>query len=131
VYRKTDDGWQQHDGGSWSDVETPERPADGERQSSGDRDLSSLGEGDRAGAAYGNFSREQFDASSHDAAREQAGQRYGGSGSLEGREAPGSNAGTGSRAQQSNYSREQLNREVAARNGGYQNHQRRTAPRRR
>ena len=35
--------------------------------------------------------------------------------------------GTASRAQQSNYSYEQLNRDAAARNGGYQNHQRRTS----
>ena len=129
VYRKTDDGWQQHGDGGWSDVDTPERPADGERPSTGDGERSSLGEGDRAGTGDGNFSREQFDASSRDVARDQAGQRYGGSGSLEGREAAGSNAGTASRSQQSNYSREQLNRDAAARNGGYQNHQRRTAPR--
>ena len=39
--------------------------------------------------------------------------------------------GTAPRSQQSNYSHEQLNRDAAARSGGYQNHQRRTAPRQR
>jgi hypothetical protein len=87
VYRKTDDGWEQHGDGGWSDVDVPERPADGAR--------------------------------------------YGGSGSLEGRgDASGQRTtGTASQSQRSNYSHEQLNRDAAARNGGYQNHQRRTAPR--
>ncbi len=120
VYRKTDDGWQQHGDGGWSDVDVPERPGDGERA---------------AAAGDGGFSREQFDASSRDAARERTGeqlggageQRYGGSGSLESRgTADRGSVGTGSRAQQSNYSYDQLNRDAAARNGAYQNHQRRT-----
>ena len=30
VYRKTDDGWQQHGDGGWEDVDTPDRPDRGE-----------------------------------------------------------------------------------------------------
>ncbi len=93
VYRKTEDGWQQHGDGGWSNVDTPERPA-----------------GAQATEAP----------------------RYGGSGSLESREtrdAYGSRSATGTaqRPATSNYG--QLNRDAAARSGGYQNHQRRTAPR--
>jgi hypothetical protein len=131
VYRKTEDGWQQHGDGGWSDVDVPERPGDG----------SGLGDGERAaGAGDSSFSREQFDASSRDAARDRAGdqmggaggeQRYGGSGSLESRSAAGdrgglSSTGTGSRPQQSNYSYDQLNRDAEARRGGYQNYERRS-----
>ena len=36
VYRKTDDGWQQHNDGGWSDVDVPDRPADGERPGLGE-----------------------------------------------------------------------------------------------
>jgi hypothetical protein len=123
VYRKTEDGWQQHGDGGWSDVDVPERPGDG-----------------TAGIGEGGFSREQFDASSRDAVREQAGgqlggagePRYGGSGSLESRAPAGdrgsaASAGTASRAQQSNYSHEQLNRDAQARRGGYQNYERRSS----
>ena len=138
VYRKTDDGWQQHGEGGWSDVEAPERPGDGEG--------AGFGEGDRTAAAGdGGFSRDQFDASSRDAAREQAGerlgggdadgQRYGGTGSLESRGISGTSDqygqggnlgshGTQQRPSQSNTS--QLNRDAAARHGGYQNYQRRS-----
>jgi hypothetical protein len=106
----------------------------------GEGDRSGLGNGERAaGAGDGSFSREQFDASSRDAARDRAGdqmggageQRYGGSGSLESRSATGDrgslgSTGTGSRPQQSNYSYDQLNRDAAARRGGYQNYERRS-----
>lgn len=92
VYRKTDDGWQQHGDGGWSDVDVPDRP-DGGRIS---------------------------DA-----------QSYGGSGSLEprgSRDAYGGTSrgtgGTGTRPATSNT--QQLNRDAAARNGGYQNYQRRS-----
>jgi hypothetical protein len=131
VYRKTEDGWQQHGDGGWSDVDVPERPGDG---------TGGIGESERAGAGEGGFSREQFDASSRDAVREQAGgqqggasePRYGGSGSLESRSASGergsaASAGTASRAQQSNYSYEQLNRDAQARRGGYQSYERRSS----
>jgi hypothetical protein len=130
VYRKTEDGWQEHGNDGWSDVDVPERPGDG---------TGGIGEGERAaGSGEGNFSREQFEASSRDVARDRAGeqmggeQRYGGSGSLESRGAGGDragagSAGTGSRPQQSNYSYEQLNRDAAARSGGYQSYERRTS----
>ncbi len=113
VYRKTDDGWEQHGDGGWSDVDVPERPADGERAGGGD----------------GNFSRDQVGTGMTGASADSP--RYGGSGSLEGRsDASGQRAtGTASQSQRSNDSHEQLNRDAAARNGGYQNHQRRTAPR--
>jgi hypothetical protein len=97
VYRKTEDGWQQHGDGGWSDVDVPDRPAGAE------------------GA---------------DGSRIQDVQRYGGSGSLESasRDAYGGGGldagGTGSRAATSNY--QQLNRDAAARSGGYQNYQRRS-----
>jgi hypothetical protein len=97
VYRKTEDGWQQHGDGGWSGVETPERPAGAER--------GGLTEAPRYGGSGSLESRGSRDA-------------YGGS--------PGAN-GTGSRPATSNT--QQLNRDAAARNGGYQNHQRRTAPR--
>ncbi len=101
VYRKTEDGWQQHGDGGWTDVDAPERPGEG------------------------NFSREQFDAASRDVARDRAGAqgepRYGGSGSLESR------SGTTTRPATTNYN--QLNRDAAARSGGYENYQRRTATR--
>jgi hypothetical protein len=150
VYRKTDEGWQHYGGeGGWENVDVPERPGDGsglgdgERPGIGEGNRGSLGEGDRSGisdvagpgAGEGGFSREQFDASSRDVARDRASgaggePRYGGSGSLQSpsRDAGSLGAGgTGSRTSQSNY--QQLNRDAAARNGGYQNYQRRTAPR--
>jgi hypothetical protein len=141
VYRKTDSGWEQHGDGGWSPVDTPDRPEGG-----GDRP--GIGEGgDRPGAGGdGSFDRSQLDSASRDAARDRAsqqsagGQRYGGSGSLESRSigdvgAPGSQGGyrtgAGNTAAQrpatSNYN--QLNRDAAARSGGYQNYERRTAPR--
>jgi hypothetical protein len=130
VYRKTDEGWQKRDEGGWSDVDAPDRPGGGERPDAGE----------------GGFDRSQFDASSRDAARDQAAQtsggepRYGGSGSLEsrgnisevggvgqaGNRAGGSGGSMGTRSATSNY--DQLNRDAAARRGGYQNYQRRTAP---
>jgi hypothetical protein len=76
VYRKTEDGWQQHGEGGWSDVNVPERPAE---------------------------------------------PRYGGSGSLETR------TGSATRPAATNYN--SLNRDAAARYGGYQNHQRRISTR--
>jgi hypothetical protein len=128
VYRKTEDGWQQHGDGGWTDVDVPDRP---ERSASGDRP--DLGEGG------GNFSRDEFNSASRDAASDAAGSRisnvgeprYGGSGSLESRGA-GDNygsrtsgtRGTQPRASSSNYS--QLNRDASARSGGYQNYQRRS-----
>jgi hypothetical protein len=99
VYRKTDDGWQQHGDGGWSNVDTPERPA----------------------GAEGGMSRDQLDAP-----------RYGGSGSLESRETRDAygNRSTGGTAQRPATSNtQQLNRDAAARSGGYQNYQRRTTPR--
>ncbi len=129
VYRKTEDGWQQHGEGGWSDVEAPERPGNG-----GERP--GIGEGERANAGEGSFDRGQFDATSRDAARERAsqqgGQRYGGSGSISDVGTPGqagSRPAAGNTASQrpatSNYN--QLNRDAAARSGGYQNYQRRTS----
>jgi hypothetical protein len=129
VYRKTDSGWEQHGDGGWAPVETPERPGDGERP----------GGGERPNAGEGGFDRGQFDASSRDAVRDSAGrqgggQRYGGSGSLSDVGAPGSEGGyrTGvgnTASQRSSSSVNQLNRDAAARQGGYQNYERRSAPR--
>jgi hypothetical protein len=124
VYRKTDDGWQKHQDGGWSDVDVPDRPEGGERPGNGGLD--------GTGAGDGNFSRDQLGTgTAGDRAAGTEGTRYGGSGSLESRgstDAYGQRGtGTASRAQQSNYSYEQLNRDAAARNGGYQNHQRRTS----
>lgn len=107
VYRKTDDGsWQKHDDGGWSDVDVPDRP-------------------DRASA----------DARANAG---EAGQRYGGTGSLESRDAGGqgslgsrggnyggATAGTRPAGASSSYG--QLNRDAAARHGGYQTHQQRSA----
>ncbi len=116
VYRKTDDGWQQHQDGGWSDVDAPDRPGDGERP----------------GAGEGNFSRDQGGAATNDRAAGDS-PRYGGSGSLESRDTSNragqrdssyGSRGTQTRPANSNYN--QLNRDAAARNGGYQNHQRRT-----
>jgi len=131
VYRKTEDGWQQHGDGGWTDVDVPDRPGE-----SGERSEISKSHG------TGAFDRGQLDGRSRDAARdraaEQGGQRYGGSGSLESRSG-GSDAGTrgqssyhtggsstgGARPTTSNYS--QLNRDAAARSGSYQNYERRTS----
>jgi hypothetical protein len=97
VYKKTDGGWQQYSGDGWQDVDVPERPAGGEGE------------------------------------RPAADRQYGGSGSLESRDtrdaygqrAQGTGAaGTATRQPYSNH--EQLSRDAAARNGGYQNYQRRT-----
>jgi hypothetical protein len=123
VYRKTDSGWEQHSDGGWSPVETPERPGNGERPNAGE----------------GGFDRSQLDASSRDAARDRAaqqggGQRYGGSGSINDVGTPrqdGYRTGVGNTAGQrpaGSSSVNQLNRDAAARNGGYQNYQRRSSP---
>jgi hypothetical protein len=102
VYKKTDSGWQQYSDGGWQDVDVPERPGDGA--------------GDRAG----------------ERAAEAGGQRYGGSGSLESRDASATRAGSAQRASggtqpRSSYSYEQLSRDAAARNGGYESYQRRSS----
>ena len=105
----------------------PDRPEGGERPGNGGLDGS--------GAGDGNFSRDQLGTgTAGDRATGTEGTRYGGSGSLESRSSADASGqrgqgatGTASRAQQSNYSYEQLNRDAAARNGGYQNHQRRTS----
>ncbi len=113
VYKKTDDGWQTHNEGGWEDVQTPQRP--------------------KAGEDGGDFSRDQVDAASRDAAREQATQaagqgqfgdraamdgasvepRYGGSGSL---------GGTGAQTRPPYQNYDQLNRDAAARHGGNQSY---------
>jgi hypothetical protein len=115
VYRKTDDGWQKHDDGGWNDVDVPDRPGDG----------TGIGGGEGAGAGDGNFSRDQLGAAATDRAAADT-PRYGGSGSLESRDSSMASRGTETRATNSNYSYEQLSRDAKARNGGYQNHQRRT-----
>ena len=111
VYRKTDDGWQQHGDGGWSDVDVPDRPGDG------------------------GLSRDQVDTTRADGGRTANTPSYGGSGSLESRgsgDAYGDRAhsagGTTTRPATSN-THQQLNRDAAARNGGYDNYQRRSAPR--
>ena len=94
VYRKTDDGWQQHGDGGWSNVDTPQRPAGAE------------------GAQTTNAPQ------------------YGGSGSLESRDsrdAYGSTGANGTRSRPATSNTQQLNRDAAARNGGYQNYQRRSS----
>jgi hypothetical protein len=124
VYRKTDDGWQQHGDGGWSDVDVPDRPGDGTGAGLGNRD--------GAAAADGNFSRDQLGAAASDRAGGDT-PRYAGTGSLESRgtgdrasqrDSSFGSSGTQTRPANSNYS--QLNRDAAARQGGYQNHQRRT-----
>jgi hypothetical protein len=134
VYRKTEDGWQQHGDGGWSDVDVPDRPTDGERPGIGEGDRSSLADGSRTGAAEGGLSRDQLTGAQADGSRIQDVQRYGGSGSLESRDtrdayggADRGAGGTGSRPTTSNY--QQLNRDAAARSGGYQNYERRTSSR--
>jgi len=117
VYRKTEDGWQQHGDGGWSDVDVPDRPGNGD--------------GSRPGAGDDGLSGGQFDAARTDGSKVQDVQRYGGSGSLEShdsRDAYGGNrngGGTASRPATSNY--QQLNRDAVARQGGYQSHERRAA----
>src|SRR5688572_28349893 len=64
VYRKTEDGWQQHGDGGWSNVDTPDRPA----------------------GAEGGLSRDQLDGARAGGAQTTEAPRYGGSGSLESRE---------------------------------------------
>jgi len=127
VYKKTDDGWQKRGEGGWQDVQTPERP--------------------NAGEGGGNFSRDQFDAASRDAARSQATQaggsgqfgdraaqsnassttRYGGSGSLGGTGAQSAQRsqtmGGGAQARPSYQNHDQLNRDAAARHGGTRSYQ--------
>ncbi len=97
VYRKTDDGWQKHQDGGWSDVDVPDRPNAGAGGDTprygGTGSLESRGTGDRAGQ----------------------------------RDSSVGSPGTQTRPANSNYS--QLNRDAAARQGGYQTHERRTAPR--
>ena len=117
VYRKTEDGWQQHGDGGWSDVDVPDRPGNGD--------------GSRPGAGDDGLSGGQLDAARTDGSKVQDVQRYGGSGSLEShdsRDAYGGNrngGGTASRPATSNY--QQLNRDAVARQGGYQSHERRAA----
>ena len=129
VYRKTDDGWQQHGDGGWSDVNVPDRPVDGERPG--------LGDGGRTGAGEGGLSRAR---SIRPAPRADTGLtrnatvvrgslESGGSRDAYGNRGAGSGAGgTASRPATSN-THQQLNRDAAARNGGYNNYQRRSAPR--
>jgi hypothetical protein len=79
------------------------------------------------------MSRDQLDAARGGGAQTTDAPRYGGSGSLESRDTRDAygNRSAGGTAQRpatsNNY--QQLNRDAAARNGGYQNYQRRTAPR--
>jgi hypothetical protein len=133
VYRKTEDGWQQHGDGGWSDVDVPDRPGDGGQSVDGgfSRDQLDAARGDAAGGDS-NFSRDQLGAAASDRAGSDS-PRYAGTGSLESRGtgdlASQRDSNYGSRGTQtspanSNYS--QLNRDAAARQGGYQNHQRRT-----
>ncbi len=131
VFKKTDDGWQKHGEDGWQDVQKPERPD--------------------AGEGNGNFSRDQLDASSRDAARTQATQaggqgqpgdraaqngagatpRYGGSGSLGGTGSQtgqrSQDMGGGAQARPSYQNYDQLNRDSAARRGGNQSFQQRSS----
>ena len=119
VYKKTDDGWQKHDEGGWQDVQKPERP--------------------NAAEGGGNFSREQFDAASRDAAGTNAAEagttRYGGSGSLGGTSGQAGQRsqtmGGGAQARPSYQNYDQLNRDAAARRGGTKSYQGRQTQQRR
>ncbi len=107
VYRKTEDGWQQHGDGGWSNVETPDRPV----------------------GAEGGLSRDQLDAARGGGAQTADAPRYGGSGSLESRDtgdAYGNRTAGGTAQRPATSNTQQLNRDAAARSGGYQNYQRRT-----
>jgi len=119
VYRKTDDGWQKHDGGGWSDVDVPDRPDNGNRPGAGD----------------GGMSRDPLDAARTERSGGSETQRYGGSGSLESRDSRdaygGGNRGAGgtpTRPATSNH--QQLNRDAAARQGGFENYDRRSSAQR-
>jgi len=131
VYRKTEDGWQQHGDGGWTDVDVPERPGDGQRPGAGEGDRPGLADANRPAAGEGSLSRDQLAGAQADGSRIQDVQRYGGSGSLESRGSrdayggSGSLGGTGTRQAPSNY--QQLNRDAAARSGGYQNYERRSS----
>jgi hypothetical protein len=105
VYKRTDDGWQKHENGGWQDVETPERG--GQARESAE------------------FSREQFDAASRDAARAQAAEM--GAGQY-GQRSENMGAAS-SRTRPSYQETERLNRDAAARHGGYQNFNNRHAQR--
>jgi hypothetical protein len=98
VYRKTEDGWQQHGEGGWSDVDVPERPGDGTRPDAGEGTAT----GERRYGGSGSLESRAGDV---------AGNR--------------SVAGTGTRSGVSNYN--QLNRDAAARSGSYGSYQRRTS----
>ena len=110
VYRKTDDGWQQHGDGGWQDVDTPDRP---------DRGEGAGGDTPRYGGSGSLESRNT------DSARNPSGDRGGVSAGQSGYRSPSTGGATQSRSSDSNYSRSQLNRDAAARSGGYQSHQRR------
>ena len=108
VYRKTDDGWQQHGDGGWDNVDTPDRP---------DRGEGAGGDTPRYGGSGSLESR------SPDAARNPSGERGGTGAAQSGYQSPSMGGATQARPSSSDYSK--LNRDAAARSGGYQSHQRR------
>ena len=124
VYRQTDDGWQQH-----RTAAGPTSTCRIVRKAASAPVTAASRERARATGIFPVTRPVPERRAIAPAARKAP--RYGGSGSLEGRSSADASGqrgtGTASRAQQSNYSYEQLNRDAAARNGGYQNHQRRTA----
>ncbi len=122
VYRKTDEGWQKHDDGGWNDVDVPDRPNGGERpEQQGDRaNAGGAGSEPRYG---GSGSLESRDAAGTRDVGGERGQNMGGAGGSSAGQFGGAN-----RAQSSNrgdYG--QLNRDAAARSGGYQNYERRSS----
>ena len=114
VYRKTDDGWQQHGDGGWSDVDTPDRPAMARGRaatcratSSTRRALTARGPGR---AALRRLREPRVARHPGRLRRRESWHRW-------------------NRARPATSNTQQLNRDAAARSGGYQNYQRRTAPR--
>jgi hypothetical protein len=138
VYRKTEDGWQNYSDGGWQDMPTPDRP---ERPEGGEGNL-----GDRTG---GDFSRENFDAASRDAARSAGTGQYGnrmqdvgttggeyqnlgadrgrtsGSGSISG----SASVGMGTSQARPTQDVGSLNRDYQDRRGGYDSYQQRSSMR--
>ncbi|HSC26353.1 MAG TPA: hypothetical protein VLD67_03710, partial [Vicinamibacterales bacterium] len=116
VYRKTDDGWQTHQDGGWSDVDVPDRPEGGDRTRAG-------GDTPRYG---GSGSLESRDSAGTREASSQRNRDIGGASAAQMSDRSGSLGGS-SRSQPPQRTYDSLNRDAAARRGGYDSYQRRSS----
>jgi hypothetical protein len=115
VYRKTDDGWQKHENGGWSDVDAPDRPGGGER----------TGAANDAPRYGGSGSLESRESSATFDAIGNRNQDFGGAGAAQSSNRSGS-LGNSSRTQSSQRNYDSLNRDASARHGSYDSFQRRS-----